>query len=105
MLIAVRVKPGASRPAVGGVHPGRYGPALVVRVAAPAVDGRATAAVLRAVADALGVRPAAVTLHQGVTSRDKVLAVDAAPAELAGRLSVLLDSGNGDSGNRDGATG
>jgi uncharacterized protein YggU (UPF0235/DUF167 family) len=94
-LIAVRVKPGASRTAVGGVHPGRYGPALVVRVAAPAVDGRATAAVLRAVAEALGVRPAAVTLHQGATSRDKVLAVDGEPADLASRLSLLRDGANG----------
>jgi len=94
-LIAVRVKPGASRTAVGGTHPGRYGPALVVRVAAPAVDGRATAAVLRAVAQALGVRPAAVTLHQGATSRDKVLAVQPAPAGLADRLTALLGGAAG----------
>jgi hypothetical protein len=89
-LVPVRVKPGASRTAVGGTHPGRHGPALVVRVNAPAVDGRATEAALRAVAQALGVRPGDVTLHQGATSRDKVLAVARPPQDLAARVAALL---------------
>jgi uncharacterized protein YggU (UPF0235/DUF167 family) len=88
-LVAVRVTPGAGATVVGGVQPGRYGPALLVRVGAPAVDGRATAAALRAVARALGVRPADVTLHQGATSRDKLFAVAGPPADLAARLAVL----------------
>jgi uncharacterized protein YggU (UPF0235/DUF167 family) len=87
--VAVRVRPGASRTRVGG----RYGdPArLVVAVTARAVDGAATEAVLRAVADALGVRARQVTLASGATARDKLLEVADPPADLPARLQALLD--------------
>ena len=45
---------GASRTRVGGRYDGPHGPALVVAVHAPAVDGRATEAARRALAEALG---------------------------------------------------
>lgn len=89
--VPVRVKPGASRTAVGGRYDGPFGPAVVVAVAAPAVDGRATEAARRALAQALGVRPAAVLLRTGAASRDKVFAVEGAPAELADRVVALRD--------------
>jgi uncharacterized protein len=77
--ITIRVRPGASQPGVGGEHDG----ALVVRVSARAVDGRATAAALAAVAAAFGVRGHAVTLVAGAASRTKVVEVaDADPAVL-----------------------
>jgi uncharacterized protein YggU (UPF0235/DUF167 family) len=76
-MVAVRVKPAASRARVGGCWVGPYGPALVVAVTARAVEGRATAAVLAALADALGVRPRAISVRAGGTSRDKLLAVEA----------------------------
>lgn len=85
MRIVVRVRPGASRTRVGGRYDGPHGPALVVAVGAPAVDGRATAAVLVAVAKAFGVRRRAVTLVSGATSRDKVLEIDGDTAELTRR--------------------
>lgn len=87
----MRVKPGAGRTRVGGRYDGPHGPALVVAVAAPAVAGRATEAVRRAVADALEVRTAAVSLRLGATSRDKVFTVDADAAVLDGRLRALRD--------------
>jgi uncharacterized protein YggU (UPF0235/DUF167 family) len=92
VTVAVRVKPGSSRTRVGGCYAGPYGPAVVVAVNAPAVDGRATEAALRALADALGVRRAAVTLRTGTTSRDKIFAVEDAPADLAERVQRLRDS-------------
>ena len=67
---------------VGGCHDG----ALVVRVSAPAVDGRATAAALAAVAAAFGVRPQAVRLVTGATSRTKVVEVDGADEAALDRL-------------------
>lgn len=86
MRVALRVRPGASRTHVGGAWAGR----LVVAVTARAVDGAATEATLVAVAAAFGVRPRAVTLVSGATSRDKVVAVDASPEAVAARLAVLL---------------
>lgn len=79
MRVTVRVRPGAARPGVGGEHDG----ALVVRVSAPAVDGRATSAALAAVAEAFGVRRRDVTLVSGAASRTKILDVAGAdPATL-----------------------
>ncbi|MFY1703324.1 MULTISPECIES: DUF167 domain-containing protein [Micromonospora] len=89
--IAVRVKPGASRTRVGGRFDGPHGPALVVAVHARAVDGRATEAARRALADACGVRPAAVSLRTGAASRDKLFRVDRPPAGLPELVSRLRD--------------
>ncbi|MEU4561421.1 DUF167 domain-containing protein [Actinoplanes sp. NPDC023936] len=88
--VAVRVRPGAGRNRVGGRYDGPHGPALIVAVSAPAVDGRATEAVRRALADALGVRPAEVELRIGATSRDKVFTVTAADRDWEQRLTALL---------------
>lgn len=79
----MRVRPGASRTAVGGSYDG----ALVVKVNARAVEGAATEAVLRAVAEALGVRRREVSLVSGATSRTKVLEV---PDGLEVQVSALL---------------
>jgi uncharacterized protein len=90
-LFPVRVRPGASRTAVGGRYDGRYGVAVVVAVNAPAVDGRATEAVLRATASALGLKRSAVAVRAGGTSRDKLLAVADPPPDLADRLRTIRD--------------
>lgn len=84
-VVAVRVKPGASHPRVGGAH----GSALVVAVTARAIEGRATRAVLEAVAEAFGVRPSHATLLAGRTSRDKLIALSPPPADAASRLAAL----------------
>jgi uncharacterized protein len=91
LVVAVRVRPGASRTRVGGRYDGPWGPALVVAVHAPAVDGRATEAARRALAESLGVRPARLTLRAGATSRDKLFAVEAPPAGLGQRVLQLRD--------------
>ena len=89
MQFAVRVKPGASRTRVGG----RYGAdALVVAVTAPAVDGRANEAVCRALATAFGVRPRAITIVGGATSRSKVVRVNGDEGELGAQLQALIGS-------------
>lgn len=72
---------------------GRYGDdTLVVAVQAPAVDGRATAAALKALADALGVPARDVTLVSGATSRTKVVEV---PDSAAVLLPELLGPSDG----------
>jgi uncharacterized protein len=83
LRVTIRVRPGAGRTVVGGSHDG----ALVVRVAAPPVDGRATEAALAAVADAFGVRQRDVTLVTGATSRTKTVDVVGGDRD---RLTALL---------------
>lgn len=84
LRVTIRVRPGAGRTAVGGSHDG----ALVVRVAAPAVDGRATEAALAAVAEAFGVHRRAVTLVTGATARTKAVDVEGGDSD---RLTELLE--------------
>ncbi|TCC54427.1 DUF167 domain-containing protein [Kribbella pittospori] len=90
MRILLRVKAGASRTAVGGRYDGPAGPALVVAVAARAVEGQATKAGLEAIAAAFGVRRTAVTLVRGATSRDKLVEVEGDDTEIRSRLEGLL---------------
>jgi uncharacterized protein YggU (UPF0235/DUF167 family) len=88
LRVPIRVRPGASRTAVGGAH----GDALVVRVQERAVDGKATEAALRAVAAALAVPRRGVRLVSGPTSRHKVVAVTGDPAVLTPILDRLRDA-------------
>ncbi|WP_442913296.1 DUF167 domain-containing protein [Kribbella sp. CA-293567] len=87
----LRVRPGASRTSVGGRYDGPSGEALVVAVAARAVEGQATKAVLEAITAAFGVRRSAVRLVRGATSRDKVVEVGGVESDLRARLETLLD--------------
>lgn len=90
ITVAVRVKPGARREYVGGNHVGPRGAALVISVTAKAVDGAATEAVRRALAAALGVRPATVELKSGRASKDKLFTIVSAPPDLGERVTRLL---------------
>lgn len=86
--VVVRVRPGAGRTRVGGRYEGPHGPALIVAVGAPAVDGKATEAVRLALADALGVKAREVVLKVGATSRDKIFTV---AGDVGVRLAALRD--------------
>lgn len=88
LRFGVRVKPGARRVAVGGRWAGNAaGDALVVAVAAPAVEGKANEAVRDALAAAFGVRRRDVAIVTGERGRDKV--VEVAGGDPA-RLTELL---------------
>ena len=75
-MLDVLVQPRASRAKVGPMH----GERLKVAVTAPPVDGEANAAVIEAVAAALGLGRSAVTVALGVSSRRKTLAIVGASA-------------------------
>jgi uncharacterized protein len=92
MRITIRVHPGSARPGIGGEHAG----ALIVRVSARAVDGKATEAALAAVAAAFGVRRPAVSLVAGATARTKT--VDVAGGDPAVLATLLSRSGSSDQG-------
>jgi len=84
--LVVRVYPNSKRPHVGG----RYGdgePAvLVVRVKAPAVDGKANDAVIAALADVLEMSKSDVRIVAGHTSRTKTLEIAGITAAEVGNL-------------------
>jgi len=80
--LAVHVQPGAKRSGVAGLH----GDRLKIRIAAPALDGRANEALVAFVAERLGVPRRNVSVVSGERSRDKLVAVagDCEPARLLG---------------------
>jgi uncharacterized protein len=69
--IAVRVQARARRDEIVAARDG----VIVVRVTAPALEGRANRAVCRLVADRLGVAPGQVAIIRGERYRDKLLEV------------------------------
>ncbi len=72
LVLSLHVQPGAARTAVSGTHGG----ALKIRLAAPPVEGKANAALLRYLADAFAVPVRQVTLVRGDTSRQKTVRID-----------------------------
>jgi uncharacterized protein (TIGR00251 family) len=70
--LAIRVQPRAKRTEIAGERGG----AIVIRVNAPPVDGRANQAVCRLIAKRLGVAAGAVRVVRGETARDKLVRVD-----------------------------
>lgn len=86
-LLEIRVRPNASRNKVGGTAGDP--PRLVVAVQAPAVDGKANAAVIKELALAFNLRARDFTIVHGELARDKRLIVDGDVIELAKRLEEL----------------
>jgi len=77
--LAIRVQPRAKRTEVAGERAG----AVVIRVSAPPVDGKANEAVCRLIADRLGVPKSAVRIVRGESARDKVVRIDGLSADEA----------------------
>jgi uncharacterized protein (TIGR00251 family) len=88
--VHVRVSPRARRSGVVG----RHGEAWKVRVAAPPIEGRANAATLALLAEALEVPLRALTLLSGESSRDKVFEVEGLGRnDVDGRLARWAAAG------------
>ena len=77
--IRLRVQPRATRTEVVGGH----GDALRVRLTAPPVDGAANEALVRFLAERLGVARSTVRLVAGETARTKVVSVEGLSAPEA----------------------
>jgi uncharacterized protein (TIGR00251 family) len=71
-LLSVRVQPRAKRDEVVGERGG----AVVVRLTAPPVEGKANAALCAFIAKAAGVPRSRVEIVRGASARDKVVRVD-----------------------------
>ncbi len=81
--ISVRVHPRSSQDRIQGFRDGT----LRVNVTSPPHNGRANAALLELLADALGVAKSRLRIVRGRSSRDKLVAVDGLDAgEVIRRL-------------------
>jgi uncharacterized protein (TIGR00251 family) len=86
----LRVSPGAARTAVVGRHGGGW----KVRVSAAPEDGKANAAVVRLLADALAVPTRDVEIVSGHASRDKTVALSGIDSdEIERRLAQASGAG------------
>jgi uncharacterized protein (TIGR00251 family) len=65
--LRIHVQPGASRTQLGGT----FGDAIKVRVAAPALEGRANRALIEFLAAQLGVPRSRIAILSGERGRDK----------------------------------
>lgn len=77
--IAVYVQPRASRTECTGLHDG----AIRIRLAAPPVDGAANDALVRFLAETMGVPRSNVRVARGTSSRRKVVMVDGVTVDRA----------------------
>ena len=102
LVLAVRLTPRSSRDAIDGVETladGRV--VLKARVRAVPEDGKANAALLRLVAEALGLPASRVSLASGGTSRLKTLRIDGDATTMAVALASLPGTaGQGRAGRR-----
>ncbi len=83
--IAVRITPRAAADRIDGWAGGE----LRVRVTAPPVEGRANAALVRLLAEALGIAPSRVRVVTGATGRRKLVEAEGLSLEeVQARLAV-----------------
>lgn len=68
VFVSVRVQPRARKNEIRGVIDGK----LQLRTTAPPTDGKANAAVARAIAELFGIPPSRVELRRGQAHRDKL---------------------------------
>lgn len=82
--LVIRVTPNARKSSFAGWNSDEKGrPVLLVKLAAPPVDGKANQELLRFIAEELGCPKSQVELLRGEGSRQKVLQL---PAEAMARL-------------------
>jgi uncharacterized protein (TIGR00251 family) len=84
-LLSLRVIPRARRTEISG----RRGDAILVRLAAPPVDGAANDALIAYLSERLGVPQRQMAIVRGVTARDKTVAIEGvALADVLRRLGI-----------------
>jgi len=78
ITLTLHIQPGAKKTEVAGLH----GEALKIRLAAPPVDGMANEALVKFLAEMLGLPKSAVSLKSGQRSRRKVLEISSADSSV-----------------------
>lgn len=90
MILAVRVIPRSPRSKIDG----RRGDALLVRLAAPPVEGAANEALIDLLSREFHLPKRQITIVSGAASRDKRVELSGVPdADIQARLSDILNRG------------
>src|SRR3954469_3042332 len=84
--MTVRVYPASKHSRVGGRYGSSEPPVLVVRVTAPAVDGKANEAILELLADAFRIPRRSVRLVAGTRNRTKIVELEEADPRILAEL-------------------
>lgn len=87
IYLNVHAQPGARRAQLRGLH----GDAVKIAIGEAAQDGKANKAIVRLVADALGLSASDVKLTAGMTSRRKRLFLSGETADLHNALLAWLN--------------
>ncbi len=78
ITLTLHIQPGAKKTEFAGLH----GEALKIRLAAPPVDGMANEALVKFLAEMLGLPKSAVSLKSGQRSRRKVLEISSTDSSV-----------------------
>ena len=75
--LPIRVQPAAkANEIVGWIADAHGGEVLKIRLRAPAIEGKANAALIELLAETLALRTRQITLERGDKSRDKIIHVE-----------------------------
>jgi len=93
--LRLKVQPKARHEGIAGLtpdpdRPDSTGWALKLSVGAPPEDGKANAAVIALLAEALGVAKSAISVVSGATGRRKLVEIRGEPTDLRAALDALL---------------
>lgn len=89
ILLSLHVQPNARRNEIAGLH----GDALKVKVAAPAVDNKANAALIEFLSEILGISRAAISIRHGTGARRKIMEITG-NQDIVTRLEQLVSRCN-----------
>jgi hypothetical protein len=90
VIVRVRLTPKSSKDTIDGIETTAEGPALKARVRAVPADGEANAALIRLLAQWLGVAKSGLRLAQGGKSRVKSVEITGNPEDIEARLAERL---------------
>jgi len=86
ITLTVHVQPNARSSSIAGLH----GDALKIRIAAPAVENKANAAMVDFLGGVLGIRTANMHIRRGNKGRRKTIDISDADEALAARIHATL---------------
>jgi hypothetical protein len=84
VVLSCRVQPNSSKEGIGEIK----NDALIIRLNAPAVEGKANDALIRFLSKHLGIAKSRISIIQGERNRNKLVSLEGVSfEEIAGRLT------------------